>query len=110
MRGVTTFAAAGAAGHTDNQVGHVDPQTRYLCVGEGNGKVKAVIVAMRMPLTGGQRRGVFCYTKSLMSLHCISTLHECVRGSNILWLTAKDLDTWDPCGEVGPRKDTMDST
>ena len=49
MRGVTTFAAAGAAGHTDNQVGHVDPQTRYLCVREGNRKVKGVILAMRMP-------------------------------------------------------------
>ena len=39
MRSVTTFASVGAAGHTDNQVGRLDPPIRYLYVREGNRKV-----------------------------------------------------------------------
>ena len=62
---------------------------------------------MRMPGTGGQRRGMFCYTKTLISLLGISTLHWYARVSDILWLDVRDLDTWDPIVEFGPWQDPM---
>jgi hypothetical protein len=49
MRGVTTFAAAGAAGHTNYQVGRIDPETQSLFVREGNRKALGCRRAMCMP-------------------------------------------------------------
>ena len=50
---------------------------------------------------------MFCYTKTLISLLGISTLHWYARVSDILWLDVRDLDSWDPIVKFGPGQDPM---